>query len=788
MYEKIFESGEQFVKIIDKFLKFLGTDRNTFLTYILTLVTIYLVVDRFIELLFLCFTGMSNAYWGPIQYTLAFACPVFAFLFSGPSKFAKSPPVKVAFFNLYSIALYILLISMLTGFSNRLLWILFMFVPNYAEIVTNFPELISPAFTSLAIAIPLSTAFPFFKKMYTWINDTKDIKDSIDDYGGIDLSPKSDDVGAHTCEVKLCIDKDTGKVVKIPEAKRYESTLVVGIAGTGKTALVFAPMMAQDIEKKYSFKETAKEMGFTALKTGIATINCPYDNDHINKNFSLKMLTPVQGKEKLYTAYMKKMLYNDSGELVYRDLGITYMAPDANEAKLMVDVAKNFNIPVNYIDPASLTSIGLNPFVYDDPIKVALIISSILRGMSTASAFDVKEDTRAENISSQVVENLAILLKEYYPYKNEGVLPNLEDLFKLLNDFDLIEDMCEELKTIPEMEEKYGIQLAFMKRNFYTGASGRSDMEKNLASIVSQLDSLLRHPGVKNILCNRTNNINFDKALKNGEVTILCTRRGDLGARVHKAFGLFFLLLMEHSVLTRPGSDKMKIPHYLYIDDFYNFICSATEPIFTVYRKYKVATILSAQNLAQLEGDSKKAVYRQTILNNCSNKVVFGDGDPDDNAWWEKDLGQKREWEWGSDYKPADGKHEYDSAMKSIKYGWTANLKASKIQSIKFKNCAYKAKQMNGRFMANEGKLDFLQSKYKEPHFGKTFNFSKFTAGMSSSDDDKGSKRKKKFDYQSISFESATGDVDPIQTDTTDLDHLFDNADAISFNIKNNSN
>ena len=52
----------------------------------------------------------------------------------------------------------------------------------------------------------------------------------------------------------------------------------------------------------------------------------------------------------------------------------------------------------------------------------------------------------------------------------------------------------------------------------------------------------------------------------------------------------------------------------------------------------------------------------------------------------------------------------YDQTMKSIEYGWSANVKASKLQSIKFKNCAYKAKQLNGRFIANEGKLDFLQA------------------------------------------------------------------------------
>ena len=768
------------MKIFDKFLKFLGTDRNTFCTYVLTLVTIYLVVDRLIELLMLCFTGVATSYWGPIQYTLALACPVFAFLFSGSSKFVKSPLTKVSFFNLYVIALYILALSMFVSFSNRFAWALFMLVPNYAEIVSEFPELVGPAFTALAIYLPLTTFYPVFKWLYTTINDTDDIRDSIDDYGGIDLSPISEDIGPYTCEVALCKDKDNGKTIKIPESKRFESLLVVGIAGMGKTALVYHPLMAQDLEKKFFFKETAKEMGFTALRTGIATLNCPYDNDYINRNFSLSMLTPNQGKEKLYKAYMHKLLYNESGELVYKDLGLTYMAPDASEAKVIVDVAKNFNIPVNYIDPSNLTSIGLNPFVYNDPIKVALVISSILRGMSVASYYDVKEDTRAENISSQVIENLSIILKEYYSYKNEGTLPNLEDLYKLLNDFDLIEDMCEELKTVPEIAEQYTIQFAFLKRNFYSGSSNRGDMEKNLASVISQLDSLLRHPGVKNILCNRTNNINFDNALKNGEITVLCTRRGDLGARVHKAFGLFFLMLMEHSVLTRPGNDKTRIPHYLYIDDFYTFICAATEPIFTVYRKYRVATILSSQNLAQLEGDSKKANFKQTILNNCASKVVFGDGDPEENKWWENDLGQKREWSWSSNYDTEKG--QYDGKYGSIKYGWTSNIKAGKLQSIKFKNCAYKAKQINGRFLANEGKLDFLQSKYKEPHYGRTFNFSKFTPGMSG-DDDKHS-RKKKFNYQAVDFDGS----DPIKTDTSDLDHLFDNADAISFNIKNNSN
>ena len=86
------------MKIIDGFLKLLKTDRNTFVTYILTLVTIYLAVDRIVEMLFIILTGVSVSYWGPIQYTLALACPVAAFYFSGPSKFIKNDQTKISFF------------------------------------------------------------------------------------------------------------------------------------------------------------------------------------------------------------------------------------------------------------------------------------------------------------------------------------------------------------------------------------------------------------------------------------------------------------------------------------------------------------------------------------------------------------------------------------------------------------------------------------------------------------------------------------------------------------------
>jgi DNA polymerase III delta prime subunit len=84
----------------------------------------------------------------------------------------------------------------------------------------------------------------------------------------------------------ISVDVETGKAGVICEEGRFNHLLVSGPSGSGKTSLVFEPNMAKDIDKKFFFRNASKELGFAALKSGIATLNCPYSNDYINKNFS----------------------------------------------------------------------------------------------------------------------------------------------------------------------------------------------------------------------------------------------------------------------------------------------------------------------------------------------------------------------------------------------------------------------------------------------------------------------------------------------------------------------
>ena len=778
------------LKIIDKFLKLLKTDLNTFLTYILTLITIYLVVDRVTEMIIMIFTGMGCSYWGPIGYAIAFAFPIFSFLFVCSSKFAKVEETKLSFFYLYVIALYILIISMVTQSVNAGGWLLLLSAPSYPTIATEYSSLIAPAFRGISLYFPLTTFFPVIKFLYATVNDSREMKESIYDYAGINLSGKNKKTtGDYSCEMKLCVDKRTGKTVKIAEDRRFEAMLVVGVSGSGKTSLIFEPMIARDIERKRFYSKSAKEFGFAALKSGIASLNSPYDNEYINKNFSLGMLKVNDKKSNTYKSCMNKMIYSSKGDnIVYKNLGLTYISPDYESISRVLNVAKNYHVKAHVIDPSNPeNSPGLNPFASEDPLQASIVISSVLKTLHARDAQNIDVNLAVhDSFSSQAIENLSILLKLTYSKLHDNEIPTLVDMLNAFNDFSQIERMCEELEKDHELAKENALLLSYFKKNFYANSPLKEETANYITTATTELDNLLRYPGMKSILCKKTDNINFDNALSNGEFIFLCTRRGDLGEEAHRAFGLFFLLAMQHAVLRRPGIEDTRIPHFLYIDEFSEFICPATEPIFTLYRKYRIGTVISVQNLDQLNRYNKR--FRKTIIANCVHKVVFGNNDPDDNEWWSKELGEKSEWKYSRTYDAAKG--DYTSSLGGIEYAKKPNFKPGKVQSVKFKQCMYKIRDEKGKNLVGIGMLDFLDSKYKEEQSETNLNFTKYTTGSVSSDDDTKSKYKKskKKDIPSfVADDNSEDELDPIRSTNDEKNSLdFSDGDAIINHSKNN--
>ena len=356
--------------------------------------------------------------------------------------------------------------------------------------------------------------------------------------------------------------------------------------------------------------------------------------------------------------------------------------------------------------------------------------------------------------------------------------------------------MCEILKKDHELAEEYSMLLTFFQKNFYPDGKGLDNMEKYAFYISSRLENLLRSSKIKNILCNRHNNINFDESLKNGTFIFVCTRRGDSGKFASTAFGLFFLISMQNAVLRRPGNEKTRIPHYLYIDEFPDFVTRDTETIFTMYRKYCVGTTISAQSISMfgtsgvtnvslgdvVKENSAMSKFNSTILSNCASKVYTGGAAPiDELQWWQKEIGQWKQWQ----YKPRDfdaAKGTLSSSLKEAKYDYKDKVMAGSMQFLTDEKCAYKIVGDNGAPQNSDGIINFMAPKYKEKHKGKKYDFTKYTSSDAISDSDDTSSTTKKFNPRKVSFkDKSTDEVDPIQSNSN---MFLDNDDAIVVNLK----
>lgn len=157
------------------------------------------------------------------------------------------------------------------------------------------------------------------------------------------------------------------------------------------------------------------------------------------------------------------MILDSSDSIIYRNVGVTVLSPDSEIIEHMVEVSKNFGFKYNLIDPENIDSIGLNPFVYDDPTKIAITISSVIKGMYATQHSEIEEAYR-EDVALQAIENMAIILKEMYPRMNDGLLPNLEDMLKMFTNFDLVEKMCEILAHNEELAKNTVFNLLILEK------------------------------------------------------------------------------------------------------------------------------------------------------------------------------------------------------------------------------------------------------------------------------------------------------------------------------------
>ena len=89
------------------------------------------------------------------------------------------------------------------------------------------------------------------------------------------------------------------------------------------------------------------------------------------------------------------------------------------------------------------------------------------------------------------------------------------------------------------------------------------------------------------------------------------------------AFGLFFLLSFNNAVLSRPGNENTRIPHFFYVDELPVLIHPSLEKNFSLFRKFRVSMMVAIQTLDQME-KNEITKYLKGVILGCAHIIIFG--------------------------------------------------------------------------------------------------------------------------------------------------------------------
>lgn len=137
---------------------------------------------------------------------------------------------------------------------------------------------------------------------------------------------------------------------------------------------------------------------------------------------------------------------------------------------------------------------------------------------------------------------------------------------------------------------------------------------------------------VRNIIGQPKSAFKMYDAMQQRKVILMNLAKGISGEETSKLIGKIIAMQVKLSALKRAKIDeKNRVPHYLYVDEFQNYVSQSFESILSEARKYRLGLVVAHQYTDQLkqEGLWGNLDLSKTIFGNIGNMFVYKVGAPD---------------------------------------------------------------------------------------------------------------------------------------------------------------
>lgn len=540
-------------------------------------------------------------------------------------------------------------------------------------------------------------------------------------------------------DLRIVKDINSGKYVTVTEKDRFLHFLCDGSSGTGKTSSTILPAIRDDLDA-HCRMEDRQLQALKQMEDNGEIFYAPYGRKPgIGDFFPVIREEPGYPDGEAQEAQIKAKLRELS--LTYPVAGITVLAPDDSLTDDVCRLCEARGLSYNRIDPTRLmdgrrkkNSIGMNPFYLRDEmggedknqliVKKAVIFADVMQAITELKG---KSDSYFSGVNRQMIANLAILVMLTIPALHRRQATPM-DLQEVINDFDKLKVPLAKLKELDQGTNQFQFVIKYIE--FDLLGAGRTKMEDQSRGTRNIINEFLLMPYNREVFCSQES-IDFDRILENGEVTV-CNYNLAAGDTDATAFGLFFLLSFNNAVLSRPGTEHTRIPHFFYVDELPVLIHPSIEKNFSLFRKYRVAMFVAIQTLDQMEKNDITKYLKGVILG-CAHILVFGRSSITDMEIFSKFAGvrdevQEEKGVTQSALSEADTKLTYTQreSIKQKNVIEEIDIRLKDFQEVTFFTTR------NGRPLdAIHGKVEFLKPEDWQEKPRKEFEFKRVHAAES---------------------------------------------------------
>lgn len=152
--------------------------------------------------------------------------------------------------------------------------------------------------------------------------------------------------------------------------------------------------------------------------------------------------------------------------------------------------------------------------------------------------------------------------------------------------------------------------------------TGQREKQEMIPYFAAKFGAFITNTLMRNIIGQTKSAFRFDEVMDKKKILLVKLAKGLIGDINANLLGMIFVNKIQVAAMRRQRASKeTRVPFYLYVDEFQNFITDSFESILSEARKYRLGLVIAHQYIDQLIKDGKDEKIKNAVFGNVGTMM-----------------------------------------------------------------------------------------------------------------------------------------------------------------------